>query len=58
MEELNKIAEEIQLHTNSVVKILNDKLQGCYPQGKSHAGSTPYASNRKKRRRKRRKYKL
>ena len=48
MEELNKIAADIQLHTNSVVKVLNYKLQDCYHQGKSRAGSTPYASKRKK----------
>ena len=52
MEDLNKIAEEIALHTNSVVKILNNKLQDCYHQGKSRAGSTPYASKRKKKHKK------
>jgi len=52
MEELNKIATEMALHTNSVVKVLNDKLRGCYHQGKSRAGSTPYASKRKKKRKK------
>ena len=53
MEELNKIATEIALHTNSVVKVLNDKLQGHSHQGKSRVGSTPYASKRKKKRKKR-----
>lgn len=52
MEELNKIATEMALHTNSVVKALNDKLRDCYHQGKSRAGSTPYASKRKKKRKK------
>lgn len=52
MEELKKNATEIALHTNSVVKVLNDRLQDCYHQGKSHAGSTPYASKRKKKRKK------
>lgn len=53
MDELNKIATEMALHTNSVVKVLNDKLRDCYHQGKSRAGSTPYASKRKKKRKKR-----
>ena len=57
MEDLNKIATEINLHLNGVVDYLNDRLKECYSNnGKSRAGSTPYASNRKKRRRKRRKY--
>ena len=52
MDELNKTTTEIALHTNSVVKVLNDKLRDCYHQGKSRAGSTPYASKRKKKRKK------
>ena len=52
MEDLNKIAAKIALHTNSVVKVLNDKLQDYYHQGKSRAGSTPYASKRKRKKRK------
>lgn len=52
MDELNKIATEIALRTNSVVKVLNYKLQDYYHQGKSHAGSTPYASKRKQKKRK------
>jgi hypothetical protein len=42
MEDLKRIATDIALHTNSVVKVLNDKLRDCYHQGKSRAGSTPY----------------
>lgn len=52
MDELNKIATEIALRTNSVVKVLNYKLQDYYHQGKSRAGSTPYASKRKQKKRK------
>lgn len=48
MEDLNKIAIEIALHTNGVVNTLNNKLQDLYHSGKSRAGSTPYASKRKK----------
>ena len=50
MEELNRVATELVLHTNSIVKILSNKLRDCYHQGKSRAGSTPYASKRKKKR--------
>lgn len=53
MEDLNKIATEIALHTNSVVNTLNNKLQDLYHHsGKSRVGSTPYASKRKKKRKK------
>ena len=49
MEELSKIASDIALHTNAAVVYLNNKLQDCYfKTGKSRAGSTPYASKRKK----------
>lgn len=53
MEELNKIATGISLLADSAVKVLDDKLRDCYHQGKSRAGSTPYASKRKKKRKKR-----
>lgn len=52
MEDLNKIATEIALHTNGVVNTLNNKLQDLYHSGKSRVGSTPYASKRKKKRKK------
>ena len=54
MEELNKIANDIALHTNEVVSYLNDKLKECYSKtGKCRKGSTPYASERKKKHKKR-----
>nr|DAW44595.1 MAG TPA: hypothetical protein [Bacteriophage sp.] len=53
MEDLNKIAIELELHTNSVVKALINEPPYLYNQGKSRAGSTPYASKRKKKRKKR-----
>ena len=54
MEDLNKIANDIALHTNDVVSYLNSQLKVCYSKtGKSRAGSTPYASKRKKKRKKR-----
>ena len=53
MDELNKIATEIALHTNSVAELLNEKLQDYRShKSKSRAGSTPYASKRKKKRKK------
>lgn len=58
MEELNKIANDIALHTNEVVSYLNDKLKECYSKtGKCRKGSTPYASKRKKKRKKQNKIK-
>ena len=51
MEDLNKIATEIALHTNGVVSCLNSKLSELYSnKGKCRKGSTPYASKRKKKR--------
>ena len=51
MEELNKIANDIALHTNAAVCYLNNQLKECYSKtGKCRAGSTPYASKRKKKR--------
>ena len=53
MDELNKIATEIVLHTNSVAELLNEKLRDYRShQCKSRAGSTPYTSKRKKKRKK------
>lgn len=53
MEDLNKIATEIALHTENMLEGLNYQLQEWnYHQGKSRAGSTPYASKRKKKRKK------
>ena len=53
MEDLNKIATEINLHLNGVVGYLNSRLKECYSNnGKSRSGSTPYKSKRKKKRRK------
>lgn len=52
MDELNKIATEIALHTNSILEVLDYKLQDNYHQGKSRAGSTPYARKRKRKKRK------
>lgn len=56
MEELNKIVNDT---ANDIEKLLDEKrrLYRAY-EGKSRAGSTPYASNREKRRKKRRKYRL
>lgn len=39
---------DMSVHPISVVKALIDKPQHNYQQGKSRAGSTPYASKRKK----------
>lgn len=50
MKDLNNIATGIALHTNGVVKVLDNKLQDCYHQGKSRAGSTPYANKRNRKR--------
>ena len=54
MEGLNKIANDIALHTSGVVSYLNSRLKECYPNnGKCRKGSTPsYASKRKKKRKK------
>ena len=53
MEELNKIANDIALHTNGVVSYLNSQLKECYSNNwKCRKGSTPYASKRKKKRKK------
>ena len=53
MEELNKIAEEIALHTENMLDGLNYQLKEWNRhQGKSRAGSTPYVSKRKKKRKK------
>lgn len=43
MEDLNKIAIELGLHTENMLDDLNYQLQG-----KSRAGSTSYTSKRKK----------
>ena len=52
MEELMK-PTDLTVYPTSVVKALNDKLQDWNRhQGKSRAGSTPYASKRKKKRKK------
>ena len=49
MEELNRIASDIALHLNGVVDYLNNRLKECYSNdSKCRKGSTPYASKRKK----------
>ena len=49
MEDLNKIAIELGLHTETILDGLNYQLQEWnHHQGKSRAGSTPYASKRNK----------
>lgn len=54
MEDLNKIATEIALHTENMLERVNYQLKEWNRhQGKSRAGSTPYASKRKKKRKKR-----
>ena len=50
MEDLKIFAEELASHTDDIMKNLNYKLQNLYHPGKSRAGSTPYASKRKKKR--------
>ena len=53
MEELNKIANNIALHTNDVVSCLNSLVRKDYSKNwKCRKGSTPYASKRKKKRKK------
>lgn len=53
MEELNKIANDISLRTYDVAGYLNGLLKECYSNnGKYRKGSTPYASKRKKKRKK------
>lgn len=53
MEELNKIANNIALYTNGVVSCLNTQLKECYSNNrKCRKGSTPYASKRRKKRKK------
>ena len=53
MEDLDKIATEIALHTENMLEGLNYQLQEWNRhQGKSRTGSTPYASKRKKKRKK------
>ena len=53
MEDLNKTATEINLHLNDMVGYLNSRLKECYSNNdKSRSGSTPYASKRKKKRKK------
>lgn len=49
----SEIANDIALHTNGVVSYLNSQLKECYSnKGKCRKGSTPYASKRKKKRKK------
>lgn len=49
MEDLNKIANDIALHTNGMAEYLNSKLKEYYSNnGKCRKGSTPHASKRKK----------
>lgn len=51
MEELNKITFDIPLH--AAVVYPNSLLEECYPNnGKCRKDSTPYASKRKKKRKK------
>lgn len=51
MEELNKIANDT---ANDIEMLLDEKRRRCRAyEGKSRAGSTPYASKRKKKRKKR-----
>lgn len=53
MEELNKIATEIALHTENMLEGLNYQIKEWNRhQGKSRAWSTPYASKRKRKKRK------
>ena len=49
MEELNKIANDT---ANDIEKLLDEKRRRYRAYGKSRAGSTPYASKRKKKRKK------
>ena len=53
MEDLNKIITEIALHTNSVAKLLKEQLRDCHSICiVPHLSPTPYASKRKKKRKK------
>ena len=53
MEELNRIAYDIALHPNAVVVYPNNQFEEYYfNNGKCRKGSTPYASKRKKKRKK------
>ena len=52
MEDFKKIATEIALHTENMIEGLNYQFKDWNHQCKSRAGSTPYASKRKKKRKK------
>ena len=53
MEELNKIANDIALHTNDVANCLKSLVRkGPSNNWAWYKGSTPYASKRKKKRKK------
>ena len=52
MEDLKKFATEIALHTENMLEGLNYQFKDWNHQCKSRIGSTPYASKRKKKRKK------
>ena len=53
MEELDKITYDLVLHPNAVIYYPNSQFKECYSNNrKSRKGSTPYASKRKKKRKK------